>query len=69
MDDTDLRTVNKYCQLVLEQIAAAKSEDENTEDVHIQRGVRQGCVMSTLLFNVYSEHFRETLKDTEIGIP
>jgi len=43
-------------------------QGENTE-VKILRGVRQGCILSSLLFNIYSEFiFREAIEKSEVGI-
>lgn len=46
-----------------------KLDDWNMEDVHIQWGGRQGCVMYLLLLlYAYSEHiFKEALKDAGDG--
>ncbi|XP_060531555.1 uncharacterized protein LOC132705138 [Cylas formicarius] len=44
-------------------------ENTTSAEFSVGRGVRQGCILSPLLFNVYSEHlFKEALDDTEDGL-
>lgn len=39
-------------------------ENQPTEEIDVHRGVRQDCILSPLLFKLYSEAtFRETLED------
>uniref|UniRef100_A0A8D8RKC5 Craniofacial development protein 2 n=1 Tax=Cacopsylla melanoneura TaxID=428564 RepID=A0A8D8RKC5_9HEMI len=67
---TDARTINIITNLYWNQTAVLKIDGEHTDEVQILRGVRQGCVLSPILFNLYSEHiFREALNDMEEGIP
>ena len=46
--------------LYWDQIAAVRIDGELSEYTLIKRGVRQGCVMSPDLFNIYS---RDDFKD------
>lgn len=67
---TDARTINIITNLYWNQTAVLKIDGEHTEDIQIQRGVRQGCILSPILFNLYSEFiFREALENIDEGIP
>ncbi|KAL1447433.1 hypothetical protein WDU94_013960 [Cyamophila willieti] len=51
------------------QTAAVRLNQDSSEAILIQKGVRQGCVLSPLLFNVYSETiFKETIAEINKGI-
>lgn len=66
LDGKDLRIIQN---LYWNQEATLKYLDNRTKNIHIQRGVRQGCVMSPMLFNVYSERiFKEAVDEVQIGI-
>lgn len=67
IDDRDLKIIRN---LYWNQSATIKVDGEQTEDIQIQRRVRQGCIISPILFNIYSEQiFLEPLEDAEEGIP
>jgi len=66
VDKGDLRIISN---LYWNQIAVIRVDGELSEEVLIKREVRQGCVISPLLFNIYSEFiFREVLEGIEEGI-
>ena len=51
------------------QKASVKTEFGETEEFAIGKGVRQGCIMSPLLFNIYAEKImRKALDNWEGGI-
>lgn len=66
IDAQDLRIIS---ELYWHQTATINSEGHSSEEIAIRRGVRQGCVLSPILFNLYSEAiFAEALENTNIGI-
>ena len=67
MDDKDLQIITK---LYWEQPACVRTESGMTSEFKIKKGVRQGCVLSPHLFNLYTEKiFREAedMKGINIG--
>ena len=66
VDTNDLRIISK---LYWNQIADVRTEQGTSETTAIRKGVRQGCVLSPLLFNIYSESIvREVLAEEDSGI-
>jgi hypothetical protein len=66
IDDKDIRIV---ANLYWGQTARAKIGNELTKSVQIKRGVRQGCILSPLLFNIYSEEiFNKCMENANEGI-
>ena len=41
--------------LYIDQVATVRTEHGSTEDFKIQKGVRQGCILSPTLYNIYAE--------------
>ncbi len=65
----DSRDVRLIANLYWNQSASVRVENELSDEVQIQRGVRQGCVLSPLLFNLYSEMIlSEALDGLNLGI-
>ena len=58
----DLRIIRN---LYYEQTAAVRVDNELTDYVKIKRGVRQGCVLSPVLFSLYSEIIMRKIADME----
>ena len=67
IDDKDLQIITK---LYWEQSSSVRTESRMTSEFKIKKGVRQGCVPSPNLFNLYTEKiFREVedMKGINIG--
>ena len=60
LDGKDVRIVRN---LYWSQTAAVRVADETTEEFQIKRGVRQGCVLSPDLWNLYGERIMKQLED------
>lgn len=67
IDDRDIRIIKN---LYWNQTAQIKIGNIKTDHIRIQRGVRQGCILSPLLFNLYSDRiFKEALEGiSHLGI-
>ena len=66
LDGKDIRII---ANLYWNQRATITVENRESKALEIKRGVRQGCILSPLLFNLYSEKiFRKALEDTKDGI-
>ena len=65
IDDKDYRIVHN---LYFQQKAAIKLTEDLSDWIDIKRGVRQGCVISLDLFNLYGEFALRKLEEIEEGI-
>ena len=65
IDDKDYRIIHN---LYFQQKAAIKLTEDLSYWIDIKRGVRQGCVMSPDLFNLYSKFILWELEEIEEGI-
>jgi hypothetical protein len=67
----DWRERRLISKLYMEQSVTIRLDQEETRSVKIGRGVRQGCCLSPILFNLYSEYLtKEALEgfgDFKIG--
>ena len=62
----DLRVIKN---LYWKQTAKVAIDGQLSENIDIRRGVRQGCILSPILFNVYADKvFKEALYEWEYGI-
>ena len=58
------KEINIIKNLYLQQKATVRFENETSEEITIKRGVRQGCILSSCLFNIYTEYLiSEALED------
>lgn len=65
----DIRDVTLISNLYHDQRSNVKIGNEISEEMEIKRGVRQGCILSPLLFNAYSEEIiQEALVNETVGI-
>lgn len=66
IEAADLRIISN---LYWNQTAKVRIKNSTSENVSIKKGVRQGCILSPLLFNVYSEEiFRRALDNLTDGV-
>lgn len=66
LDPDDIRIIQN---LYWNQDAFVRTQSGDTEAINIQKGVRQGCVLSPMLFNLYSEEiFTTALQNAKEGI-
>ena len=57
----DVNDIAVIAHLYWQQITRTRNGSDLTEPVKIKRGVCQGCVLSPVIFNLYTEHiFRKT---------
>ena len=65
VDDKDMRIIRSVYR---DQLAAVRLQEGTTNWFPIKRGVRQGCVMSPDLFNLYSETILRQLENRPEGL-
>jgi hypothetical protein len=66
IDDKDIRCI---ANLYWNQTAEIEINNMKVDNLQIRRGVRQGCILSPLLFNIYSEEiFQKATEDIEKGV-
>ena len=61
--EIDGKDLNLITNLYWQQTASIKTEDGQSSSFSIKRGVRQGCVISPSLFNVYTENIFKVFED------
>ena len=57
-----------FINLYWSQQAAVRWDNKVSRFVNIQKGVRQGCIISSILFNLYSEYMINEALESEPGI-
>jgi hypothetical protein len=66
LNKADIRIVRN---LYLQQSAVVPLENGTNDTIEIKRGVRQGCILSPMLFNIYAEQaFRKALYKKKEGV-
>uniref|UniRef100_A0A8D8WNS4 Craniofacial development protein 2 n=2 Tax=Cacopsylla melanoneura TaxID=428564 RepID=A0A8D8WNS4_9HEMI len=66
-ENIDTRDIQIIKNLYFNQTAEISVNSEISKELKIKRGVRQGCVLSPLLFNVYSERIMAEALEEEVG--
>lgn len=65
----DHQDIQIIANLYWRQTARVRYDNNMTDEINIQKGVRQGCILSPMLFNIYSECiFQEALEDETVGV-
>ena len=68
--NVDYRDIRLITNLYWEQKANVRVEQDMSDEVNIKRGVRQGCVLSPTLFNLYTEtifRYISNMKGVTVG--
>lgn len=65
----DTRDTRIIANLYYNQKAVVQIDNTTSKKIEIRRGVRQGCVLSATLFNIYAEEImRKALEDETVGV-
>ena len=62
------KEINIIKNLYLQQKITVRYENETSEEITIKRGVRQGCILSLCLFNIYTEYLIREVREDGKGI-
>ena len=55
----DINIIKIIDHFYTNQKANVKLDDQITNDIEIKKGARQGCILSPIFFNIYSENIIE----------
>ena len=62
------KEINIIKNIYLQQKATLRYENETSQEITIKRGIRQGCILSPCLFNIYTEYLILEALEDEKGI-
>ena len=60
--------IRLIANLYWKQRASVRTNNGETEEIEIKRGIRQGCILSPVLFNLYSEYLIEEALSNKRGL-
>ena len=63
--DIDGKDISLIRNLYWNQKAYMRTEDGLSPEIHIKRGVRQGCVLSPCLFNLFTDNIFGSMNTTK----